>query len=59
MPKIKKQNILNFIIKLLEENSPLPVSRKEIDNFRYLDSGQIDSLNIMKFIQFLHQMVKV
>ena len=50
MPKISKKQIVNFIIKLLEEDSPLPVSKKEISNFRYLDSGQIDSLNIMKFI---------
>tara|TARA_B100001123_G_C14988199_1_gene898465 strand:- start:97 stop:351 length:255 start_codon:yes stop_codon:yes gene_type:complete len=43
--------IKSFVIKQLEEKKNIPKEMKtDIENFRYLDYGQIDSLELISFI---------
>ncbi len=42
-------DIKAFIIKLLEAKGTLP-KNQDLDDYRYLDNGHIDSLSLIKFI---------
>ena len=47
----KEIQIYNFIISQLTKNSDLPaMNDKEIMKLRYLDIGQIDSMELIRFI---------
>lgn len=47
----KNLYIENFIIRLLEKKRNIPKKvKKNMQNFNYLDQGQIDSLGLMSFI---------
>ena len=51
MSNNKNLYIENFIIRLLEKKSNIPKKvKKNMQNFNYLDQGQIDSLGLMSFI---------
>ena len=51
MKKIKETEIHKFLIKLLEEKGPVPKKeKKNVLNYRYLDSAHIDSFGILSFI---------
>ncbi len=43
------ENIRQFVVRLLLEKGPLP-THTSIDEYRYLDTGHIDSLGFIKFI---------
>ena len=44
-------NKKNFLIRLLEKKKNIPKEiKKDIDSFRYLDHGQIDSLELISFV---------
>lgn len=43
------ENIRQFIVQLLLEKGPLPANTA-IEEYRYLDTGHIDSLGFIKFI---------
>ena len=46
-----QKKIQKFIVDKLEEKKPISKSnKKKILNYRYLDDGQIDSLEIFSFI---------
>ena len=46
-----KHNSLLYIINILEKRKNIPKEhKKNIENFRYLDTGQIDSLELISFI---------
>ena len=48
MRKIKEVDIHNFLINLLEEQGPIPKKeKKNILEYRYLDSAHIDSFGIL------------
>mgnify|MGYP000618463551 CR=1 len=48
---ITTRRIYEVIVSLLEKRGPLQSnSEQEIRNYRYLDAGHVDSLNIMQFI---------
>jgi len=48
---IATRRIYEVIISLLEKRGPLQGnSDQEIRDYRYLDAGHVDSLNIMQFI---------
>jgi acyl carrier protein len=49
--------IQNEIINYLKKHGKLP--KNDISNFRYLDHGIIDSLNLIKFIIFLEKKFKI
>jgi acyl carrier protein len=60
MPKTDKNNIYNFLIYLLEEKGPIPIkNRKNILEYRYLDSAHIDSLGILGFINAIETKFKI
>ena len=41
----------NFLIRLLEKKKNIPKEiKKDIDSFRYLEHGQIDSLELISFV---------
>lgn len=42
-------DIRQFIIQLLLEKGPLPTNT-DVENYRYLDTGHIDSLGFIKFM---------
>ena len=46
--------IKDFVLVLLSRKASLPAGI-EIDDFRYLDHGQIDSLGLIKFIYELEE----
>ena len=51
MREIKEADIHNFLINLLEEQGPIPKKgKKNILEYRYLDSAHIDSFGILNFI---------
>ena len=51
MKKIKRNTIYGFLINLLEEKGSIPKKfKKNISQYRYLDSAHIDSLGILGFI---------
>lgn len=41
--------IRKFIIAQLEKKAPIP-EESDIDNYRFLDTGHIDSMGLIKFI---------
>jgi len=47
---IVRSDVLKFIVKLISKKGNLP---DDIENFKYLDSGYIDSLGVMKFMMQL------
>ena len=48
---ITTRQIYEVIVSLLEKRGPLQGnSDQEINNYRYLDVGHVDSLNIMQFV---------
>ena len=52
MKKIAKKKIQRFIIDFLEEKKPIQTrNKKDILKYRYLEDGQIDSLELFSFIQ--------
>ena len=58
---MKKNNkiIKNYISRLLERKKSIPKNIKgEIGNFRYLDYGQIDSLELISFISSIEKKFK-
>ena len=57
---MKKKLILDYLISLLEEKKPIEKkNKKKIKNYRYLDDGQIDSLEIFSFIQKIEKKFKL
>ena len=48
------QKVKGFIVNQLERKQPIP-SNTEIDQYRYLDVGHIDSLGVMKFVILIEQ----
>ena len=57
---IEQKKIQKFIINMLEEKKPISkINKKKIMNFRYLDDGQIDSLEIFSFIQKIENYFKI
>ncbi len=49
-----------FVIDLLEEKKPISKNnKKKILRYRYLDDGQIDSLEIFSFIQKIEARFKI
>ena len=57
---IDQKKIEKFVINALEEKKPIPKSnKKKILKFRYLDNGQIDSLEIFSFIQKIENHFKI
>jgi len=55
---MNKKNITieKFILRLLERKKSLPTNiKKKIENFRYLDTGQIDSLELISFISSIEK----
>ena len=60
MKKIKRINIHNFLINLLEEKGPIPKKeKKNISKYRYLDSAHIDSLGILGFINAIENQFNI
>ena len=56
----KEIQIYNFIISQLTKNSDLPVMNdKEIMKLRYLDIGQIDSMELIRFIFNMEKKFKI
>ena len=58
---MKKNNkiIKNFVSQLLEKKRSIPKNIKgNIKNFRYLDYGQIDSLELISFISSIEKEFK-
>ena len=59
---MKKKLILDYLKSLLEEKKPKEKknkNKKKIKNYRYLDDGQIDSLEIFSFIQKIEKKFKL
>ena len=57
---MNKKNIKKYIIAILEEKKPLSKnSKKNIMKYRYLDDGQIDSLELFSFIQKIENYFKI
>ena len=57
---IDQKKIKKFVINVLEEKKPIPKNnKKKILKFRYLDNGQIDSLEIFSFIQKIENRFKI
>ena len=55
-----QKEIFRKLIKILEKNKKLPFkSNKEILNFRYLDVGFIDSIQIMSLIINIEKTFKI
>ena len=55
-----QKKIQKFIVDKLEEKKPISKSnKKKILNYRYLDDGQIDSLEIFSFIQKIENNFKI
>ena len=55
---MNKKNITieKFILRLLERKKSLPKNiKKNIGSFRYLDTGQIDSLELVSFISSIEK----
>jgi acyl carrier protein len=47
---MKKEKIVEFIIKTLKKVRPIKkISKNDIQNFNFIDSGHIDSFEIIKF----------
>jgi len=44
-----QQSVTKFICEMLEKKVPLP-KNKNLDNYRYLENGHLDSLSLVKFI---------
>ncbi|MGI6444936.1 MAG: acyl carrier protein [Candidatus Ozemobacteraceae bacterium] len=44
-----QNNVTEFICEMLEKKVPLPKD-VNLDNYRYLEKGHIDSLSLVKFI---------
>jgi len=56
MINFSEEDVYNYILEILSKNSPLPIQdKKEILKFRYLDAGQIDSLNLIRFIMSIEE----
>ena len=58
---MKKNNkvIKSFVSRLLERKKSIPKNiKREIENFRYLDYGQIDSLELISFISSIEKKFK-
>ena len=57
---MKKKDIQKRIVDFLEEKKPiLKKYKKNISKYRYLDDGQIDSLEIFSFIQKVEVFFKI
>ena len=55
-----QKKIQKFIVDKLEEKKPISKrNKKKILNYRYLDDGQIDSLEIFSFIQKIENNFKI
>jgi len=55
-----RKKIEKFIINTLEEKKPISKNnKKKILKYRYLDDGQIDSLEIISFIQKIENHFKI
>ena len=58
--KIKNKDIEKKIVSMLEEKKPIASkSKKNLKSYRYLDDGQIDSLEIFAFIQKIETFYKI
>lgn len=56
----KEIQIYNFIISQLSKNNDLPIMNdKEIMALRYLDIGQIDSMELIRFIFDIEKKFKI
>ena len=44
-----ENSVKKYILQLLEQKGPLPESRL-VDDYRFLDTGHIDSIGLIKFI---------
>lgn len=57
---MKAKDIEKKIVSFLEEKKPISLkNKKKINNYRYLDDGQIDSLEIFSFIQKIEAFYKI
>ena len=57
--KKRDKNVRQFVINLLEQKKSIPKSeRKNINEFKYLDYGQIDSLELISFISSIERKFK-
>ena len=57
--KEKDKKIRQFVINLLEKKKSIPKKeKKNINGFRYLDYGQIDSLELITFIASIERKFK-
>ena len=55
-----KKKILNYIVKLLEEKNKIDKKYKsKIKDYQYLNSGHIDSLQLIHFILRLEKKYKI
>jgi acyl carrier protein len=60
MKKYSEKKIKKFIFDLLEEKKPISKNnKKNLLKYRYLDDGQIDSLEIFSFIQKIEVYFKI
>jgi len=58
---MKKNNkiIKNFVARLLEKKKSIPKDiKRNIEHYRYLDYGQIDSLELISFISSIEKKFK-
>jgi len=47
-------NITDYIVRLLNKKGPLPAD-VDIDQYRFIDSGHIDSLSLLNFVMDLEE----
>ncbi len=48
---IKTKHIYDILVFLLEKRGPIPgETKKDIANYQFLDTGHVDSFNIIQFI---------
>lgn len=47
-------NITDYIVRLLKKKGPLPAD-VDIGQFRFIDSGHIDSLSLLNFVMDLEE----
>ena len=57
---MKKEQIVEFLIRTLKKVRPIKkISKNEVKNFNFVDSGHIDSFEIIKFNFNLEKKFKI